>query len=108
VWRSLGALLATTSRQIEEESSLKEEDLSLSTDARPEPDFELCFRRGSDIAFLCVTQRDSLTARRRSIASKAMAKNRMERGELPVFMRQKKVLGQSKTAKIEGAVGSRN
>jgi len=35
-------------------------------------------------------QRESLTARRRSIASKAIAKARMDRGEVPGFMRKKK------------------
>jgi hypothetical protein len=37
VWRSLGALQPTTSRQIEEEPSLKEKDLAFSPDASPEP-----------------------------------------------------------------------
>lgn len=35
-------------------------------------------------------QRDSLTARRRSIAAKAVAKGRKDRGEVPGFMRRKK------------------
>jgi hypothetical protein len=34
--------------------------------------------------------KDSLTKRRRSIAGKAVAKGRKERGELPAFMRKKK------------------
>ena len=37
VWRNLGALQPTTSRQIEEEPSLKEEDLAFSANDRPEP-----------------------------------------------------------------------
>jgi hypothetical protein len=35
-------------------------------------------------------QRDSLTARRRSIASKTIAQARKDRGELPGFMKSKK------------------
>lgn len=42
------------------------------------------------VANAIASQRDSLTARRRSIASKAVAKQRMERGELPGFMRKRK------------------
>jgi hypothetical protein len=37
VWRSLGALQPTTSRQIEEEPSLKEGNLAFSADDRPGP-----------------------------------------------------------------------
>ena len=37
VWRGLGALQPTTSRQVEEEPSLKEEDLAFSPDASLEP-----------------------------------------------------------------------
>ena len=37
VWRNLGALQPTASRQIEEEPSLKEEDLAFSPDGSPEP-----------------------------------------------------------------------
>ena len=36
------------------------------------------------------SQRESLTARRRSIASKATAKARKDRGEVPAFMKAKK------------------
>lgn len=36
------------------------------------------------------SQRDSLTSKRRSLSSKAVAKQRMERGELPGFLRKKK------------------
>ena len=36
------------------------------------------------------SQRDSLSSRRRSIASKAVAKARKDRGELPGFMKNKK------------------
>ena len=36
------------------------------------------------------SQRDSLTSRRRSQAAKKRAKERMERGELPGFMKKKK------------------
>ena len=42
VWRNLGALQPTTSRQIEEESSLKDKDSAFSPDARPRTDFKLC------------------------------------------------------------------
>jgi hypothetical protein len=38
------------------------------------------------------SQRDSLTARRRSLASKAVAKRRMERGEVPGFLHKRKPL----------------
>jgi hypothetical protein len=41
------------------------------------------------VANAIASQRDSLTARRRSIASKAVAKQRMEQGEVP-FMKKKK------------------
>ena len=36
------------------------------------------------------SQRDSLTARRRSITAKRLAQERKDRGELPGFMRKKK------------------
>ena len=39
------------------------------------------------VANAIASQRDSLTSRRRSIASKATAKARKDRGELPGFMR---------------------
>lgn len=39
------------------------------------------------VANLIASQRDSLTRRRRSIAGKAQAKLRKDRGELPGFMR---------------------
>lgn len=42
------------------------------------------------VADAIASQRDSLTARRRPIASKAVAKARKDRGELPGFMRGKK------------------
>jgi hypothetical protein len=41
------------------------------------------------VANAIASQRDNLTARRRSIAGKASARSRMERGELPGFMRKK-------------------
>lgn len=41
------------------------------------------------VANLIASQRDSLTKRRRSIAGKAQAKSRKDRGELPGFMRKK-------------------
>jgi hypothetical protein len=41
------------------------------------------------VANAIASQRDSLTSRRRSIASKAVAKMRMERGEIPGFMKKK-------------------
>lgn len=41
------------------------------------------------VASLIASQRDSLTARRRSIASRATARQRMERGEAPAFTRKK-------------------
>ena len=42
------------------------------------------------VANAIATHRESLTAKRRSIASRDVAKERMERGELPGFMRKKK------------------
>lgn len=42
------------------------------------------------VAAAISSQRDSLTARRRSIASKALAQARKDRGEVPAFMRKKK------------------
>lgn len=42
------------------------------------------------VAAVIASQREALTARRRSIASKATAKARADRGELPGFMRKKK------------------
>jgi hypothetical protein len=42
------------------------------------------------VAALIASQRDSLTARRRSIASRATARQRMERGEAPAFMKKKR------------------
>lgn len=42
------------------------------------------------VANAIAAQRDSLTARRRSIASKAQAKARKDRGELPGFMKKRK------------------
>jgi hypothetical protein len=45
------------------------------------------------VAAAIASQRDSLTARRRSIASKAVAKSRIDRGELPGFLRKKKKPG---------------
>jgi hypothetical protein len=42
------------------------------------------------VANLIASQRDSLTARRRSIASKATAKARADRGELPGFMKKRR------------------
>ncbi len=42
------------------------------------------------VANAIAAQRDSLTAKRRSISSKAVAKARKDRGELPGFMRRKK------------------
>ena len=41
------------------------------------------------VAATIARQRDALTSRGRSIASRAVAKARMERGELPGFMRNK-------------------
>jgi hypothetical protein len=41
------------------------------------------------VANALASQRDSLTVRRRSIASKAIARSRMERGEVPGFTRKK-------------------
>ncbi|MGD0135267.1 MAG: hypothetical protein ABSE57_24740 [Bryobacteraceae bacterium] len=41
------------------------------------------------VANAIAAQRDSLTKRRRSITSRAAAKSRMERGELPGFMRKR-------------------
>jgi hypothetical protein len=41
------------------------------------------------VANIIASQRDSLTARRRSLASKRIAQERKERGELPGFMRNK-------------------
>jgi hypothetical protein len=43
------------------------------------------------VANAIASQRDSLTSRRRSIASKTVARARMDRGELPGFMRKKRV-----------------
>jgi hypothetical protein len=43
------------------------------------------------VANVICAQRDSLTKRRRSIAGKAQAKSRKDRGELPGFMRKKRV-----------------
>lgn len=40
-------------------------------------------------ANIIAAQRESLTRRRRSIAGKAQAKSRMERGEVPGFMRKR-------------------
>ena len=45
------------------------------------------------VANAIASQRDSLTRRRRSIASKTVARARMDRGELPGFMRGKRVNG---------------
>lgn len=42
------------------------------------------------VAAILASQRDSLTSRRRSIAGKRRAKEAMDRGELPGFMRGKK------------------
>lgn len=42
------------------------------------------------VSNLIASHRDALTARRRSIASKAVAKARKDRGELPGFARKKK------------------
>jgi hypothetical protein len=42
------------------------------------------------VANVIASQRESLTKRRRSITSRTLAKERMERGELPGFMRGKK------------------
>jgi hypothetical protein len=42
------------------------------------------------VANAIAAQRDSLTTRRRSIASKRIAKERKERGELPGFMKKRK------------------
>lgn len=42
------------------------------------------------VASLIASQRDALTARRRSKASKRVAQERKDRGELPGFMRAKK------------------
>lgn len=47
------------------------------------------------VANAIASQRDSLTSRRRSIASKAVAKMRMERGEMPGFMKRKQGGSQS-------------
>jgi hypothetical protein len=41
------------------------------------------------VANAIAAQRENLTARRRRIASKASAKSRMERGDLPNFMRKR-------------------
>jgi len=41
------------------------------------------------VANAIAAQRDSLTARRRSIAAKKLARERKERGEVPAFMRKK-------------------
>lgn len=43
------------------------------------------------VANAIASQRDSLTARRRSIAARKLARERMERGEVPGFLRKKKV-----------------
>lgn len=42
------------------------------------------------VANIIASQRDSLTARRRSAAGRRVAAERMDRGELPGFMRKKK------------------
>lgn len=42
------------------------------------------------VAAVIAAQRDRLTSRRRSIAAKKKAKERMDRGELPGFLRKKK------------------
>jgi|ERR1700722_8881963 len=42
------------------------------------------------VANAIAAQRDSLTARRRSITGRRLAKERKDRGELPGFMRKKK------------------
>ena len=42
------------------------------------------------VANVIASQRDALTAKRRSRAMKAVAKERMDRGELPGFMKGKK------------------
>lgn len=42
------------------------------------------------VANVIASQRDSLTSRRRSRAAQRIAKERMERGELPGFMKKKK------------------
>jgi hypothetical protein len=42
------------------------------------------------VANAIASQKDALTARRRSSSAKAVARARMERGELPGFMRAKK------------------
>lgn len=42
------------------------------------------------VANAIASQRDSLTSRRRSIASRAIARARMDRGELPGFLRKKR------------------
>ena len=47
------------------------------------------------------SQRDSLTARRRSIAGRAQAKARKDRGELPGFMRKVSQLVEQVTALSE-------
>lgn len=43
------------------------------------------------VAAVIASQRDSLTARRRSTAAKRIARERMDRGEMPGFMRRSKV-----------------
>jgi hypothetical protein len=45
------------------------------------------------IAAAIAAQRDSLTGKRRSIASRRVAQERKDRGELPGFMRKKKSTG---------------
>jgi hypothetical protein len=42
------------------------------------------------VANVIASQRDSLTTRRRSIAGKAEAQRRMDRGERPAFLRKRK------------------
>jgi hypothetical protein len=41
------------------------------------------------VANAIASQRESLTGRRRRIASKAVAKSRMDRGEMPAFLRKR-------------------
>jgi hypothetical protein len=54
------------------------------------------------VANVIASQRDALTARRRSMASKMVAKNRMDRGELPGFMKQKSSSRAAAAARSEG------
>lgn len=53
------------------------------------------------VANAIAAQRDSLTTRRRSIAGKRQAKERMERGELPGFLRNKNKSKKKNKSKVK-------